>query len=1026
MKYRILVFMLLIMSLLHSKVVIDPNCKVTFGPSDVYISGGLQMDIVKAEEPEIDLTRKILGKDVRAVKRDIRQDVTKGDPKYPTITFDLNSRLYFIGTGDADLTNVYILHNATVAKPSGNLTINSDLLITGNLDFSSGNIVTGAYTLTLDPTIATLTNETATAYVIGNVQTSKLVGVGTSTFGGIGFQINNTGSNLGTVTITRETGTDKDVNIYGSNGINRKWTVGTSVAFAGTRSVTIDWLSNEDNGNVLGDLKAWKYEPTKGNSSFDEDIVIKKKMSMKSTAKAGIRSEREFTEDVFEDDIDDIIIGSDPKTLYWVEVDGASFNTASSPRTSTFTIDAATIFTINDALNAFADGSGTEANPYQIETLDQLDAVRYYLSACFIQIADIDASATTGWNAGAGWDPIDNLTGKYNGNGHTVSNLFIDRSTLYNGLFGYTTAGSEIKDLGLDNVNITGGDYTGGFVGYSRGTVKSTYSKGQISSTSGNRAGGFVGYATTGSFIYDCYSNVEVTRLAGGAIEYAAGFCGYHISGPIERCYSTGGVYYEGTTDPTDKGLFAYVGGGTRANNFWNTETSGQSSSAAGTGITTNEMRTLATFTDATWDFQDESANGVEDIWGMNYAEHNAFPFLSWQGITHDPISGFAGGMGTESEPYLISTPVELDNVRNFLGATHSDKYFLQTANLDLSGYQAGEGWAPLGDVSNYLSGNYDGGNHIISNLTINRPTTDYQGLFAYVYNTGYLSNLGVKVADVSGQMYSGVLVGRTAGSISNCFAEGNFTTTSYRSGGFTGYLNPGTISDCYAQVDVVRPSGATSDVAAFIGRLFLGTISNCYSTGSVLIDGSNPGNRGLIGSIGTTITVEDCFWDIESSGQTTSAGAATGKTTAEMQDVATYTATATVGLTNPWDFVGNPNNDVANEDIWNIHISLNGGYPYFEYEGRIPVLAPGNVALAYVAGDVTITWDAVTDAAGYAVYSSADPYGTFTLDESGAFNGEEWTITVGDSKMFYFVTATNATKSIPKVIEMSNSISSK
>ena len=50
MKYRILVFMLLIMSFLHSKVVIDPNCKVTFGPSDVYISGGLQMDLVKTDD----------------------------------------------------------------------------------------------------------------------------------------------------------------------------------------------------------------------------------------------------------------------------------------------------------------------------------------------------------------------------------------------------------------------------------------------------------------------------------------------------------------------------------------------------------------------------------------------------------------------------------------------------------------------------------------------------------------------------------------------------------------------------------------------------------------------------------------------------------------------------------------------------------------------------------------------------------------------------------------------------------------
>ncbi len=59
-------------------------------------------------------------------------------------------------------------------------------------------------------------------------------------------------------------------------------------------------------------------------------------------------------------------------------------------------------------------------------------------------------------------------------------------------------------------------------------------------------------------------------------------------------------------------------------------------------------------------------------------------------------------------------------------------------------------------------------------------------------------------------------------------------------------------------------------------------------------------------------------------------------------------------------------------------------------------------------------------------MYSSDDPYGTFTLDESGGFTGEEWTATVGDSKMFYFVTATNATKKTPKVISMSNKVESR
>ncbi|MCK5760050.1 MAG: hypothetical protein KAH33_02070, partial [Candidatus Delongbacteria bacterium] len=859
---------------------------------------------------------------------------------------------------------------------------------------------------------------------------------------------------------TRYSGSGAQETIYGSQGVMRKWDISSQLSPTISRSVTAQWLSNEDNGNVMGDLKVWKYEASKGDTKSDKDIVIKKKMSFKPTAKAGVRAGREFTEDIPGDDIDILIVESDPKTLGWVEVDGASFNTASSPRTTTFIVSSATSYTVNDILNAFADGSGTESNPYQIETLDQLNAVRGYLTACFIQIADIDATPTTTWNAGAGWDPIDNLTGKYNGDGHTVSNLFIDRSgMLYVGLFGYTTSGSEIKDMGLINVDITGGDYTGGFVGYSRGTVKNIYTKGQISSSTGDRTGGFVGYATSGSSIYDCYANVEVTRLTGGTDENAGGFCGYHVSGPIERCYSTGGVYYEGTTDPTNKGFLALSGGGTRDNNFWNTETSGQTSSADGTGITTNEMRTLSTFTNATWDFQDESANGVEDIWGMNYAEHNAFPFLSWQGITHDPISGFAGGMGTESEPYLISIPSELDNVRNFLGVTYDNTYFLQTADLDLSGYSAGDGWFPLGtDITNSFRGNYEGDRYNVSNLLINR-VANYQSLFGYI-STASINNLDLVSVDITGTGYVAGLAGYMTNSstITNCSVEGQLDGSGSYIAPIAGYvINTSVISNsfanaqsrgvsyvagvaarlgvgsqavnCYAMGSASRISGTSTFMGGIAGYNNASKIIKCYSTVEVIHeDTSNPTNKGITGGVSAAGDYEmsDNFWDIETSGQLTSSGVATGKTIAEMQDVATYTNTATAGLTNPWDFVGNPNNDVANDDIWNIHISLNGGYPYFEYEGRIPVLAPGNIALVYLAGDVTLTWDAVTDAAGYAVYSSADPYGTFTLDESGAFNGEEWTVTVGDSKMFYFVTATNATKETPKQISMSNKIESR
>jgi len=145
-------------------------------------------------------------------------------------------------------------------------------------------------------------------------------------------------------------------------------------------------------------------------------------------------------------------------------------------------------------------------------------------------------------------------------------------------------------------------------------------------------------------------------------------------------------------------------------------------------------------------------------------------------------------------------------------------------------------------------------------------------------------------------------------------------------------------------------------------------------------------------------------FWNIETSGQSTSGGTATGLTNTEMRTLSTFTGAG-------WDFYGESAN--GTDDYWNLHTSLNSGYPYLNWEYRLPVEAPANLALSIVGTDVIITWDPVTDAAGYLVYSSEDPYGVFTLDETGAFAGEQWTGPFAGTKMFYYVTAINDTKVI-------------
>jgi len=121
----------------------------------------------------------------------------------------------------------------------------------------------------------------------------------------------------------------------------------------------------------------------------------------------------------------------------------------------------------------------------------------------YIQIADIDASETENWNDGQGFDPIgdyDNaFNGWYDGNGYTIENLTIDRSGENVGLFGWA-GGGEIRNVVLENANITGGDLTGGLVGrLTRGRIVDSHVSGRVSG--GNSTGGLVGRFAGGSII---------------------------------------------------------------------------------------------------------------------------------------------------------------------------------------------------------------------------------------------------------------------------------------------------------------------------------------------------------------------------------------------------------------------------------------------------------------------------------------------------------------------------------------------
>ena len=172
-----------------------------------------------------------------------------------------------------------------------------------------------------------------------------------------------------------------------------------------------------------------------------------------------------------------------------------------------------------------------------IYTADDLNNVRNNLSGKYILMADIDLSSIENW------EPIGNnsnaFTGTFDGNGHVIKNMTINRAnTTYVGLFGYTD-NATIKNMGLENVNVSGSNYTGGLAGYGKSTIENCYVSGSISGSM--YTGGLVGIG--GISISNCYvtGSVKGTMATGGI----AG----HGQGNITKCYvesSVSGTLYTG------------------------------------------------------------------------------------------------------------------------------------------------------------------------------------------------------------------------------------------------------------------------------------------------------------------------------------------------------------------------------------------------------------------------------------------------------------------------------------------------
>lgn len=556
----------------------------------------------------------------------------------------------------------------------------------------------------------------------------------------------------------------------------------------------------------------------------------------------------------------------------------------------------------------YGGGSGTPDDPYQIRDANHMQAIGADANDWdkhFNLMADVNLGCFDGKEGRETFNMIgeyigqsnpDNrpFTGVFEGNGKKIFNFSYSSTGIdCIGVFAYFSGeNAQIKNLGLINPTIQAG--TGKFVGSlvgraSGGTIKNCYVEGG-SASGRDYVGGLVGRNREGT-ITNCCSAADVSGdydlggLCGWnygtitnsysrgnvrGIYYAGGLVGQNYRGTITNCYSAGSVLGYGVIGGlvgSSDGIIIYcysagsvtgsrdVGGlvgagGAASVSFWDIETSGQPGSASGSGKTTAQMQTASTFIG--W-----GGCGNEVIWTLD--EGNDYPHLWWEDEPGEPLpeqhlSDFVTGDGTKDYPYRIHTPEQLNMIGLF--PCEWDKRFLLCADIDLTGY-IGTSFNMIGGyyVSYYdqkpFTGVFDGSNHTISNLTYTSKDTDNRGLLGYVHG-GEIKDLGLIDPNVdagSGDSIGSLVGYLQDGTISNCYVEGGAVSGTNRVGGLVG-RNRGTVTKCYSTASV---SGYRY-VGGLVGEGYFGTINNCCSTASV------SGNNEVGGLAGSGATIINCY----------------------------------------------------------------------------------------------------------------------------------------------------------------------
>lgn len=495
------------------------------------------------------------------------------------------------------------------------------------------------------------------------------------------------------------------------------------------------------------------------------------------------------------------------------------------------------------------------------------------------------------------WTPIGRsgsaFSGTFDGNGMTLSNLYVENTeSEFTGLFGMLNTGT-VKNLNVHNASVKGLSSVGVIAGGYTGKIENCHVTGLIQVEGSYKVGGIIGYAyatvTDSSVAGDEGSYVRGTYLeadlegdnVGGVIgfvgEGSKTYSGLSASISVEGTRKVGGVIGYLSADVSAEGL-SYTGSvSTNATGEYLLENASRimvgglvGEYAANTSLT-NSAVTDSTVTGASAACTGALVGGTRNVNNVLIQSGN-----TQTNVTVVIRAEIADGFCLVAEGYEISNLNGFKYFRDAVnaGTSYQGKTVLLACDIDLNN----EEWTPIGKSGATFQGTFDGQNHTIFNLKIDKPTTSDVGLFGYTTTPGVLKNFTVENADVKGYLDVGAIAGTPYNAgyenitlkglvkvegfayVGGMFgknvyhsltgltiqvSEGSYVkaeSQNYRTyvGGVIGFMGEGsqTISDVVSNIDVY---GSTCDVGGITGIAHYGnTFENITCTGNVTLSHAN------------------------------------------------------------------------------------------------------------------------------------------------------------------------------------------